>query len=184
MNIASIGGKFPLPHLAPYTASKFALVGFSEALRAELAADGILVTTVAPGLMRTGSPRNIEVKGNHEAEYGWFVLLDSLPLVSIGVERAAAKIVDAARYGDPSLIITPQAKAMVALEGIAPGLVARVNALVNRWALPAPAAGGDTPRRGFESRPSWLPAAATALTDRAAAKNNELYRTPPHRWAR
>ncbi len=29
------------------------------------------------------------------------------------------------------------------------------------------------------ARPSWLPAAATALTDRAAARNNELYRTPP-----
>ncbi|HEX6324220.1 MAG TPA: SDR family oxidoreductase [Vicinamibacterales bacterium] len=174
VNITSIGGKYPVPHLAPYTASKFALVGLSEALRAELAPDGIMVTTVAPGLMRTGSPRNIAVKGNHDAEYGWFVLLDSLPLVSIGAERAAAKIVEAARYGDPSLIITPQARAMVALEGIAPGLVGRANALVTRWLLPrTPGADGDVELRGYESRPSWLPGAATALTDRAAVRNNQ-----------
>ena len=180
VNIASIGGKVPLPHLTPYTASKFALVGFSEALRAELAREGILVTTVAPGLMRTGSPRNISVKGDHESEYGWFVLLDSLPLVSIGAERAAAKIVDAARYGDPSLVITPQAKAAVALEGVAPGFVARLNDAINRWLLPpTPGPDGNREQTGAESRPAWLPRAATALTDRAAVRNNELHRTPP-----
>lgn len=180
VNVASIGGKFPLPHLAPYSASKFALVGFSETLRAELAGDGILVTTVSPGLMRTGSPRNIEVKGDHDTEYGWFVLLDSLPLISIGAERAAAKIVDAARHGDPSLVITPQARVAIALEGIAPGAVARLNTLINRWLLPRPAGPeGDVARRGHESRPAWLPSVATALTDRAAVRNNELYRTPP-----
>jgi NAD(P)-dependent dehydrogenase (short-subunit alcohol dehydrogenase family) len=180
VNITSIGGKFPVPHLAPYTASKFALVGLSEGLRAELAPEGILVTTVAPGLMRTGSPRNISVKGNHDAEYGWFVLLGSLPLVSIGAERAAAKIVDAARYGDPSLIITPQAKAMIALEGIAPGLVGRANALVTRWLLPrTPGQDGDVELRGHESRPAWLPGAATALTDRAARRNNQLHHMQP-----
>lgn len=175
VNVTSIGGKFPVPHLAPYSASKFALVGLSEALRAELAPEGILVTTVAPGLMRTGSPRNISVKGNHDAEYGWFVLLDSLPLVSIGAGRAAAKIVDAARHGDPSLIITPQAKAMIALEGVAPGLVGRLNALVTRWLLPrTPGPDGDVELRGHEARPSWLPRAATALTDRAAVRNNQM----------
>ena len=175
VNITSIGGKLPVPHLAPYTASKFALVGLSEALRAELMPQGIYVTTVAPGLMRTGSPRNISVKGDHEDEYGWFVLLGSLPLVSISAERAARKIMDAARHGDASLIITPQAKAAIALEGIAPGIVARANAFANRWLLPRPAGPeGDTERHGFESRPDWLPRAATALTDRAAVRNNEV----------
>ena len=174
VNITSIGGKVPLPHLVPYTASKFALVGLSEALRAELAPHGIYVTTVSPGLMRTGSPRNISVKGDHESEYGWFVLMDSLPLVSIGAERAAAKILGAARYGDPSLVITPQAKLAVALEGIAPGLVGHIGAFANRWLLPRPTGPeGNIERKGFESRPDWMPGAATALTDRAAVKNNQ-----------
>ena len=37
VNIASIGGRMAVPHLAPYSASKFALVGLSDAVRAELA---------------------------------------------------------------------------------------------------------------------------------------------------
>jgi NAD(P)-dependent dehydrogenase (short-subunit alcohol dehydrogenase family) len=174
VNIASIGGKYPLPHLVPYCARKFALVGLSESLRAELLREGIHVTTVSPGLMRTGSPPNITVKGDHEKEYGWFVLLDSLPLVSIGATRAARKIIDAARHGDPSLTITPQAKLAIALEGIAPGCVARLNALANAL-LPKPAgAEGNQPRTGFESRPAWLPDVAVRLTDRAGVKNNEV----------
>ena len=63
VNVASIGGKISVPHLLPYSASKFALVGLSEGLRAELAKDGIQVTTVCPGLMRTGSPRHRPVQG-------------------------------------------------------------------------------------------------------------------------
>ena len=54
VNISSIGGKIGVPHLAPYCASKFALTGVSTSLRAELARYGIRVTTVSPGLMRTG----------------------------------------------------------------------------------------------------------------------------------
>lgn len=174
VNIASIGGKVPVPHLAPYTASKFALVGLSETLRAELLPEGIRVTTVAPGLMRTGSPRNISVKGDHDAEYGWFVTLGSLPLFSIGAERAAGQIVEAARYGDPSLTITCLAKTAVALEGLAPGLVATANAFINRFGLPEPAGPeGNTEQRGYESRPAALPRFVTALTDRAAVRNNE-----------
>ncbi len=52
-----------MPHLAPYVASKFALTGFSDALRAELANNGIAVRTVIPGLMRTGSHVNACFEG-------------------------------------------------------------------------------------------------------------------------
>ena len=68
VNISSIGGKVAVPHLAPYSASKFALTGLSDAVRAELDPYGIRVTTVAPGLMRTGSPLNAEFKGQHDAD--------------------------------------------------------------------------------------------------------------------
>jgi len=72
VNIASIGGKVAVPHLAPYCAGKFALVGLSSALQIELAKDNIRVTTVCPGLMRTGSPRNADFAGQHRKEYTWF----------------------------------------------------------------------------------------------------------------
>src|SRR3954453_24082204 len=72
VNISSIGGEIGVPHLVPYCASKFALNGLSQGLRPELANQGIYVTTVCPGLMRTGSPRNAFFKGHHRAEYAWF----------------------------------------------------------------------------------------------------------------
>ena len=81
VNISSIGGKIGVPHLVPYCASKFALTGLSDSIRAELAKDNIYVTTVCPGLMRTGSPRQALVAGAREAEFRWFAALDSLPLL-------------------------------------------------------------------------------------------------------
>ncbi len=83
VNITSIGGKVSVPHLVPYSASKFALVGLSKGLRAELAKDGITVTTICPGLMRTGSPRNADFKGQHRFEYAWFSISDALPLKTL-----------------------------------------------------------------------------------------------------
>ena len=50
--------KASVPHLPPYGGAKFAAVGLSEGLRAELAGQGITVTTIVPGLMRTGSYLN------------------------------------------------------------------------------------------------------------------------------
>jgi len=69
LNVSSIGGKIGVPHLAPYCASKFALAGLSESMRAELAKDHIYVTTVFPGLMRTGSPFNAFFKGRYREEF-------------------------------------------------------------------------------------------------------------------
>src|SRR6185437_14182851 len=106
VNISSIGGKVSVPHLVPYSASKFALVGLSEGLQAELAKDGIKVTTVCPGLMRTGSPRNADFKGKHRAEYAWFSISDALPGASMSAERAARQIIAACRRGDAEIILS------------------------------------------------------------------------------
>ncbi len=174
VNIASIGGRIAVPHLAPYCASKFALVGLSDALRAELDRYGIRVTTVSPGLMRTGSPRNVLVKGLHEAEYAWFKISDSLPGVSISAERAARQIIEACRYGDPELTITLQARLAAVANGLAPAAVAHAMRLAARL-LPGPAGPeGDQTKRGFESESKWSAPPVTTLTDQAAVLNNEI----------
>jgi NAD(P)-dependent dehydrogenase (short-subunit alcohol dehydrogenase family) len=174
VNITSIGGRVAVPHLAPYSASKFALVGLSDAVRAELAPYGIRVTTVAPGLMRTGSPMNASIKGQHQAEYAWFAVADSLPGMSMSAERAAAQIVDACRYGDPELTLTLPAKAAVVTNALAPATVARLTALAARI-LPGPAGPeGNVPRRGRDVESRWAPSAATTLSDQAAILNNEV----------
>ena len=53
VNITSIGGVVSVPHLLPYTYAKFAAVGLSKGLRAELGWEGMHVTTVVPGLVHT-----------------------------------------------------------------------------------------------------------------------------------
>lgn len=174
VNISSIGGRVAVPHLAPYCAGKFALAGLSDAVRAELDQYGIRVTTVAPGLMRTGSPVNADVKGQHEAEYAWFAISDSLPGLSVSAERAARQIIEACRRGDPELTISAQARIAVVANAIAPNVVARIAMLANRL-LPGPTgAAGDRHRKGRESVSRWAPSAATILSDRAAAANNEV----------
>jgi NAD(P)-dependent dehydrogenase (short-subunit alcohol dehydrogenase family) len=177
VNIASIGGLIAVPHLAPYAASKFALVGYSDAVRAEVAKDGIRVTTVCPGLMRTGSAVNALVKGRHEAEFAWFAALSSMPLVSIDARRAARKIIEAARRGAPHLTITPQARLAAILDRIMPNTFGRMMMLATR-ALPGPAGiSGNEAWPGREARPARLLRLVTALGDRAARRNNELVLT-------
>jgi short-subunit dehydrogenase len=173
VNIASIGGKLAMPHLAPYSASKFALVGLSSALRAELAKDGVFVTTACPGLMRTGSPRNAAFRGNHRAEYAWFDIADSLPLLSMSAERAARQILDACEHGDPEVVPGLPARLAVLANGIAPGLVQELIAVVGRM-LPSARPGGRERRTGAESESALAPSVLTALGDAAARRNNEI----------
>jgi short-subunit dehydrogenase len=172
INISSIGGKIAVPHMAPYSASKFALVGLSDSVRAELSQHGIRVTTVCPGLMRTGGPWNADMKGNHEAEYAWFAISDSTPGLSMSAERAARQIIEACRFGDAELVLTLPAQAAVMANAAAPSIVAALTALANRL-LPQPA--GPEGNRHIKGRDanSETPSFATALTDRAAAANNE-----------
>ena len=177
VNIASIGGLIAVPHMAPYSASKFALVGYSDSVRAEVAKDGIRVTTVCPGLMRTGSAVNALVKGRHEAEFAWFGTLGSLPLVSIDARRAARKIIEAARSGAPHLTITPQARFASILGRLMPNTFGRLMTVAN-GVLPRPVGvSGDEAWPGRAARPAKLPRLATALGDRAALRNNELLLT-------
>jgi NAD(P)-dependent dehydrogenase (short-subunit alcohol dehydrogenase family) len=174
VNVASIGGKVAIPHMLPYTASKFALVGLSNGFHTELAKDGIYVTTVCPGLMRTGSHVNALFKGRREQEFAWFALGGASPLTSIEGRRAARKILDACRHGEPHLILTPQARLLAAAATLCPGLTSRALDLTNRL-LPRPAAiGGNEALPGRETPSRWAPSILTRLSDRAAEENNEL----------
>jgi short-subunit dehydrogenase len=132
VNITSIGGKVAVPHLLPYSCAKFAAVGFSEGLRAELAKDCISVTTVVPWLMRTGSHANAVFKGDHRKEYSWFSLAATLPLSAMDARKAARRIVNAAARGSAEIVLTPQAKLLALAHGIAPGTVSDILGLANR----------------------------------------------------
>jgi len=171
VNIASIGGRLAMPHLAPYVASKFALVGLSDALRNEL--KGVRVTTVCPGLMRTGSHRNAEFKGDYAREYGWFSLGATLPLVSIPAARAARQIVEAARAGRPELTITPQARLAAIAQAVAPSLVARLCRGLARLLPKARPDSGGAPLPGRECQSGMSPSIFTSLGEAAGRHLNE-----------
>jgi short-subunit dehydrogenase len=173
VNITSIGGKVAVPHLVPYSASKFALVGLSKGLRAELMKDGISVTTVCPGLMRTGSPRNAEFKGQHRFEYAWFSISDALPLLTVSAENAARQVVHACKRGQAELVISIPAKIAVLFESLFPEAMYQILSVVNQL-LPAPGGIGTQKAKGKESTSAWSPSWLTTLNEEAAVRNNEV----------
>jgi len=171
VNITSIGGKVSVPHLLPYSCSKFAAVAFSEGLRAELAHTGVKVVTVAPGLMRTGSHINADFKGKHSEEFTWFSLSGTNPITSISVSRAAKQIADATVSGRAELIISWQAELLARIHGIAPGLTTELLGLVSRT---LPSAGeSDEKRKGRESENAVTRSPLTALGQMAARRYNQ-----------
>ncbi len=174
INISSLGGKVAIPHLTAYSASKFALTGLSEGFRAELNQHGIYVTTVCPGLLRTGSAQNADIKGQHEKEYAWFSIADALPGFTMSAEQAARRIWNACRRGDGELILSLPAKLLAAFHGLMPGVTTDVLAWVNR-ALPATGEGSAAyeRRKGYESETPLTKSFLTKLNRDEAARNNQ-----------
>jgi short-subunit dehydrogenase len=146
-NVSSIGGKLAVPHMLPYSASKFALTGFTEGLRAEMKKHGILVTAVHPGLMRTGSARRAYVKGRHRAEYAWFSMSAANPLITMSAERAAEKIIHAIQRGSGEVILGLPAKAAAAFHALSTPTTSDFLALIDQYLLPQPAAGEESRER-------------------------------------
>jgi short-subunit dehydrogenase len=174
VNISSVGGKVAVPHLAPYCASKFALVGYSDSLAAELAKDAIYVTTVCPGLMRTGSIGHAEIKGHAAWEYSWFALASSLPLLTVSAEHAARQICDAAQVGRAELIISLPAKVLVKMRQLMPELTSDFARLATGL-LPSPALKPkeSAAKKGMDTKTPLVPSFLTRSAEKAAHKNNE-----------
>jgi len=101
---ASLAGLFGAPGMAAYSASKFAVVGFAESLRVELAPTGITVTVICPGYVRTGL--HAATRYHHE---GFRRFLDRAPSV-LGLTSAqvAAAAIDATCAGQPIVTLGPE----------------------------------------------------------------------------
>lgn len=166
-NVSSIGGKISVPHMLPYSCAKFASVGLSEGLHSEVAKDGISVTTVVPGLMRTGSHINAYFKGDHRAEYSWFSLAATSPFSSISARRAARTIVRAIRRGQSEVILSVPAKLAVAVHGLLPGTTSTLMGLSNR-VMPGTGNTNKERFRGHESETAISSSPLTALGKKAS----------------
>jgi len=179
VNITSIGGKIAVPHLLPYVAAKFAMTGFSEGLSAELAGSGVHVTTITPGLMRTGSYLNAFFKGHQQDEFRWFSVSDNLPLISMDGEAAARAVVQAVKRGETEYALTLPAKGIIRLYGLLPQIAIPMIGWAARLLLPSPTHNPSTERgvniQGQMDEPlfDWL-----TRWGRDAARRFNQYRAP------
>jgi len=119
LNVCSIAGLVAGPKLAAYHASKFALVGFSESLRAEFGPRGLGVTAICPGLVRT----NIF----HAAMAKMGKPFPKIPnWLSTSPEKVAARAIHAIRHDQGLVVVTPMAGFLWAFKRWAPGLLDRL----------------------------------------------------------
>jgi NAD(P)-dependent dehydrogenase (short-subunit alcohol dehydrogenase family) len=178
--ITSVGGLISAPHLLPYSTAKHGAVGFTRGLRSELAGTGVSVTTVAPGLMRTGSHLRATFRGDVRREYAWFATAATLPVLSMDAGRAARRIVTGVLRGRPVVVLTPLAQLAPRVDALMPRVGAAVLGVTARMLPTWPAEGRRSARmegRQVEdlmaARPrAWL-RRVTALGRRAAARNRE-----------
>jgi short-subunit dehydrogenase len=177
VNITSIGGKVSVPHLLPYNCAKFAAVGFSEGLRAELRGKGVQVTTIVPGLMRTGSYLNAMFKGKHEQESAWFSLGASLPGPSMSAERAAKQIVRAAKRGEAERILSIPAKLLARFHGLFPETSIAQLGLVGGL-LPSAEAGSTATKSGLEVQSEPTSKILDRLTTMGRSAAERLHQYP------
>jgi short-subunit dehydrogenase len=180
--ITSVGGIVAAPHLLPYSTAKFGATGFARGLRSELAGTGVTVTTVEPGLMRTGSHLNAQFVGDQPREFAWFSALDNVPLVSMDADRAAAQIVDAVLAGRAVVQPTPLAKVAGRVDALAPRATSLLLATMTRLLPAAPETTTHERVPGHVAQARMKPAARTtmdALTTlgrRAAGRLNQSFR--------
>lgn len=113
-NISSIAGKRGIPARSHYSASKFAVQGFSEALRADLSKDGIDVLVICPGLTQTNFSKNM-------LEQKALVKLDHLRGMSS--EDVARATLRAIAKGKHELVLTFKGKLLVWFSRFLPKIV-------------------------------------------------------------
>ncbi|HPM83332.1 MAG TPA: SDR family NAD(P)-dependent oxidoreductase [Candidatus Anammoximicrobium sp.] len=117
VNVSSVLGHRAVPKKSEYCASKFALHGLSDSIRAELASCGIDVLVVSPATTATEFFDNVLEKN---ADLPW------LALGAMSPEAVARKAVKAMRRGRQEIILTPGGKALVWCDRLCPPLVNRL----------------------------------------------------------
>jgi short-subunit dehydrogenase len=110
VNLSSLYGLISPAGQSAYSASKFAIRGFSQALGAELRGRGVGVTTVHPGGIRTRIAETARVGAAVPPEQGQAVRSMADALLTYPPEKAAAEILSAVQHRRARLLIAPSAK--------------------------------------------------------------------------
>lgn len=131
VNVASAAGLLAPPGMSVYAATKFAVVGLSESLRAELLPERIAVTTLCPGVVDTPIVKNTRLSGSLAGREDFTErLVKGYRLRGYGPERVARIVVDAVRAKRGGVLpVTPEAWGMYMVKRLAPDITGRVSAL-------------------------------------------------------
>ena len=127
VNVASAAGYVATEALAADSTTKFAVVGFSEALRDELFAHGIGVTAVCPGLINTPITQTSPLRGPEATPEARAYMVDVYRRRNYPPERVAENVLKAIQRNRAVAPVSPEAWVMYVLKRLAPGLVARIN---------------------------------------------------------
>jgi short-subunit dehydrogenase len=119
VNVASVAGLVPLPGEAAYVASKYAVVGLSQTLRAEAAGLGVQVSTVCPGVVKTPIYDASPVVGFDKER-----VLALWPK-GISADACAARILRGVRRNQAMIVITPTAQVLWRFNRWAPQIFGR-----------------------------------------------------------
>jgi NAD(P)-dependent dehydrogenase (short-subunit alcohol dehydrogenase family) len=126
VNLSSLAGFFATPALSAYTATKFAVLGFSEALRVELRPHGIGVTAACPGVINTPITRNSRLRGSSADAASRERFIRLYERRNYGPDRVAKRILRAVSRDIPVMPITAEAWVMYVLSRASPALTRRL----------------------------------------------------------
>ena len=111
VNVSSLMGKLPAPTMATYSATKSAILGFTQALRSELSAYGVRVVSLLPSLTETDMVQNMQPFG---------LVLSAQP------EQVAEALVRGLHTGSNEILVGWQSKVASLFNRLSPGLMEKV----------------------------------------------------------
>lgn len=120
INVASASGFCNLPSLSAYGTTKYAVVGLSEALRAELLPDGVTVGVVCPGFVNSEILASARIRGAADAELERRRLQDFYRSRAHTPETVAKAIVSAAKSGKAMVPVNSEAWLLYVMKRVAP----------------------------------------------------------------
>lgn len=121
VNISSVAGYVSTPKRSTYAASKHALQGYFDALRAELSGQGVAVTTICPGYVRTSISKNaLTADGAAQGK------VESAVDAGMAPDDCARRIVRAVARRERELVLGGKETYAVYLERFVPGLLAKI----------------------------------------------------------
>jgi short-subunit dehydrogenase len=127
VNVASAAAFVATEALSAYSTTKFAVLGFSEALRDELKPHGIGVTAICPGIINTPITGSARLRGKAAEAGARERMVAFYQRRNYGPERVAEKIVKAVARNAAVAPVSPEAWVMYCLKRLAPGFTAWLN---------------------------------------------------------